>query len=151
VRTLGTRTGRLAAEDIVDPRQPDEQMGGLPATRSVSRDGRWVYTLYGGGEETFIHALDTVGRTAACIDLDMFPPDSDLTAVRLRLSADGRRIGVRDGGDLVATVDTRTFVVSEPAAPAARPRPPRANPSTPRRTAAASRGRPCRPAWPRSW
>jgi hypothetical protein len=122
VRALDTRTGRLAARDVVDPRNPDEQMGGLPMTRAMSRDGRWAYTLYGGGEETFIHALDTVGRSAACIDLDMLAPDSDLSAVRLSVTPDGRRIHVRDGGRVVATVDARTFAVSEPgAAGATRP------------------------------
>jgi hypothetical protein len=119
VRALDTRTGRLAARDVVDPREPDEQMGGLPMTRVMSRDGRWAYTLYGGGEETFIHALDTVGRSAACIDLDMLAPDSDLSAVRLGVSADGRRIHVRNAGSLVATLDARTFAVSEPGAAAA--------------------------------
>jgi hypothetical protein len=116
VRALDTRTGRLAARDVVDPRSPDEQMGGLPMTRVMSREGRWAYTLYGGGEETFIHALDTVGRSAACIDLDMLAPESDLSGVRLGVSADGRRIHVLDGGGLVATVDARTFAVSEPGA-----------------------------------
>ena len=116
VRALDTRTGRLAPRDIVDPREPDEQMGGLPMTRTMSRDGRWVYTLYGGGEETFIHALDTVGRSAACIDLEMLSSDSDLSAVRLRVSRDGRRLSVRDSGSLVATVNTRTFAVREPGA-----------------------------------
>ena len=119
VRSLDTRTGRLAARDVVDPREPDEQMGGLPFTRTMSRDGRWAYTLYGGGEETFIHALDTSGRTAACIDLEMLPPQNDLTGYTLRVSADGLRIRVRDpGGGLVATVNTRTFGVSEPGEPA---------------------------------
>jgi hypothetical protein len=122
VRALDTRTGRLAARDVVDPRSPDEQMGGLPMTRVMSRDGRWAYTLYGGGEETFIHALDTVGRSAACIDLAMLPSDSDLSGARLGVSADGRRIHVRDGRSLVATVDARTFAVSAPgAATASRP------------------------------
>jgi hypothetical protein len=116
VRALNTRTGRLAARDVVDPRKPDEQMGGLPMTRVMSRDGRWAYTLYGGGDETFIHALDTVGRSAACIDLDMLASDGDLSRVRLRVSADERHIQVRDAGSLVATVDTRTFAVSEPGA-----------------------------------
>jgi hypothetical protein len=111
VRALDTRTGRLAARDIVDPRAPGEQMGGLPMTRAMSADGRWVYTLYGGGPETFIHALDTVGRTAACIDLDMLPPASDLSTVALRVSADGRRVAVEDAGRRVATVDARTFAV----------------------------------------
>ncbi len=119
VRALDTRTGRLAARDIVDPRSPDEQMGGVPMTRVMSRDGRWAYTLYGGGEETFIHALDTEGRTAACIDLDMLQPQGDLSAVRLRMRPDGRAIEVRDGRNLVAAVDTRTFDVVDPIALAA--------------------------------
>ena len=123
VRVLDTGSGRLAARPVVDPREPGEQMGGLPFTRTSSGDGRWAYTLYAGGTETFIHALDTVGRTAACIDLEMLAPDSDLSGVRLRLSADERLIQVRDGGGLVATVDARSFAVSEPgeAAPAAPP------------------------------
>jgi hypothetical protein len=128
VRAMDTRTGRLSARDVVDPREPDEQMGGLPMTRAISGDGRWAYTLYGGGSETFIHALDTVGQTAACIDLEMLPPESDLSAVRLRVSRDGLRVHVRDAGRLVATVDARTFAVSEPgSAPAqpAAPAPPR--------------------------
>jgi hypothetical protein len=116
VRALDTRSGRLARGDIVDPRKPDEQMGGLPMTRAMSRDGRWVYTLYGGGRETFIHALDTVGRTAACIDLEMLPAESDMSGVRLSVSGDGRRIDVQDRGRLVAMVDARTFHVREPGA-----------------------------------
>jgi hypothetical protein len=126
VRALDTRTGRFAAHDVVDPRAPDEQMGGLPMTRAMSRDGRWAYTLYSGGDETFIHALDTVGQTAACIDLDMLPPDADLSNLGLTIGPHGRHVSVRDGGRLVATVDTRTFAVTEPGetpAPAAPPAP----------------------------
>ena len=127
VRALDTRTGRLDPRDIVDPREPDEQMGGLPMTRAMSRDGRWAYTLYGGGSEVFIHALDTVGRTAACIDLDMLPPNSDLSQVVLRVGE--RRLEVHDGGKLVATVDRRTFAVTEPGPqPTSTPRPPAAPP-----------------------
>ena len=132
VRALDTRTGRLAARDVVDPRSPGEQMGGLPMTRAMSRDGRWAYTLYGGGRETFIHALDTVGRTAACIDLDMLPAESDLSGVRLRVSPDGRRVSVRDGGRLVATVDARTFAVGESGSAATDP----TTPATARRAPA---------------
>jgi hypothetical protein len=123
VRALDTRTGRLAARDIVDPRAPGEQMGGLPMTRAMSRDGRWAYTLYGGGPETFIHALDTVGRTAACIDLDMLAPASDLSTVALRMSPDGRRVLLEDAGRRVATVNARTFAVSAPAAAGPQPQP----------------------------
>jgi hypothetical protein len=135
VRALDTRTGRLAVRDVVDPREPDEQMGGLPMTREMSRDGRWAYTLYSGGAETFIHALDTVGRTAACIDLEFLPATADLSGVRLSASADGRRVRVRDGKTAVAIVDARTFAVREPGEAFAK-RPER--PDAPRRAVAES-------------
>lgn len=130
VRALDLTTGRPEPGEIVDPRQPDEKMAGLPMTRAQSRDGRWAYTLYGGGGETFIHALDTVGRSAACIELDMLPTQADLSGVRLRLSGDGRRIDVADGREHVTTVDTRTFAVGDPPpAAAARPSAPAADDS----------------------
>jgi hypothetical protein len=121
VRALDTRTGRLDPRNVVDPREPEEQMGGLPMTRVVSSDGRWAYTLYGGGDETFIHALDTVGRTAACIDLEMLPSQSDLSNVQLELH--GGRLEVSDGAETVAIVDRRTFAVTEPGAEPAAPAP----------------------------
>jgi hypothetical protein len=127
VRALATDSGRLDPHPVVDPREPDEQMGGMPMQRVLGPGGRWAYTLYGGGEETFIHALDTVAGRAACIDLEMIPADADLSAARLRVSADGRRIAVAYAGRRVATVDARTFAVAERAArPAAPPasRPP---------------------------
>lgn len=133
VRALDTATGQLAARDVVDPRSPGEQMGGLPMTRAMSHDGRFAYTLYGGGEETFVHALDTAGRAAACIDLEMLAPDADLAGYRLRVNPDGGRIDVRaPDRSLVATVDARTFAVrapGEPAAPAAPVRRDAAQPS----------------------
>lgn len=127
VRALDTRTGRLAADDVVDPREPDEQMGGLPMARVVSPDGRYAYTLYSGGEEVFIHALDTVRRTAACIDLAELPPDTDLSGFRLELRPDGRRVRVLDRGSVVSTVDARAGALAERAAA---PRTP-ARPHTP--------------------
>jgi hypothetical protein len=113
VRALDTRTGQLAARDVVDPREPDEQMGGLPMARVMSRDGRFAYTLYSGGEETFIHALDTVSQSAACIDLAELPPDTDLSGFRLDVSADGRRVRVLSQGSVVSSVDARTGALSE--------------------------------------
>ena len=123
VRALDTATGRLESRDVVDPRSPDEQMGGLPLTRAMRGDGRWAYTLYSGGDESFIHALDTVGRTAACVDLEMLPSDGDFSNLRLAVVADGRRVVVRDGRRRIAVVDARTFAVSEPGEQAAAPEP----------------------------
>lgn len=119
VRAFDLDAGRLLEEEIVDPDEPAEEMGGFPLTRAVSPDGRWAYTLYDGVEHPFIHALDTEGRTAACIDLDMF----DWTrfsgvepGLRLDVSPGGERLTVIRHGKPLALVDTGTFEVSEPAA-----------------------------------
>jgi hypothetical protein len=84
VRVFDLRTGRLLPEPIVDPEEPDEQMAGLPITRATSPDGRWEYTLYdGNGKEPFIHALDTAGRSAVCIDLPQLEGRKNLFLLRL--------------------------------------------------------------------
>jgi hypothetical protein len=105
VMRLDLRTGRLKGDPIMDPREPDEQMSGIPLTRTMSPDMRWMYTLY-SGEHNFVHALDTQAGIARCIDL----PDGDLSAERLAL--DGPRLQVGD----VATVDLRTFTLGKPPA-----------------------------------
>ncbi len=43
-------------------------MEGIPVARTATRSGEWVYTAY-RGRHAFVHALDTVRRTAVCIDL----------------------------------------------------------------------------------
>jgi dipeptidyl aminopeptidase/acylaminoacyl peptidase len=112
VMALDLRTGRLRGDPITDPREPDEKMGGIPLTRTMSPDGRWAYTLY-SGDHNFIHALDTQEGTARCIDL----PGGDLSAERLSLS--GPTLLVGDA----ATIDLRTFALAKaPASPAATPR-----------------------------
>jgi hypothetical protein len=115
VRAFDLRTGRLLAAQIVDPREPDERMGGLPITRMMSPDGRWAYTLYdGAGKAPFVHALDTVDRTAACIDLDALAGNKRLNALRFGLSSDRDRLFVNDRGRALAVIDTKTFRVSAP-------------------------------------
>jgi hypothetical protein len=117
VRAYDLSADRLLPDPIVDPHKPDERMGGFPITRATSPDGRWAYTLYdGAGKEPFVHALDTVGRTAACIDLPTLAGHSRLTRLRLALSGQADRLFVNDRGRALAVVDTRTFRVSEPAA-----------------------------------
>src|SRR4051812_22060169 len=68
VRAYDLQRGRLLTKPVIDPREPSEKLQGVPITRVQSDEGRWAYTLY-SGEEPFIHALDTEGRTAVCIDL----------------------------------------------------------------------------------
>jgi hypothetical protein len=126
VRSLDTATGKLHPRPVVDPREPDEKMGGLPITRATSPDARWAYTLYSGGDHPFIHALDTAGGTARCIDLDMLTARDDLFQLRLRTTVDGDTLEIVKGTQPVQVVDTRTWTVHDPP-PAAR-RPPKATP-----------------------
>jgi hypothetical protein len=69
VRVYDLKNDRLLPNPVVDPREPDEPMRGLPITRATGPGGRWEYTLYAGGEHPFVHALDTVRRTSLCLDL----------------------------------------------------------------------------------
>jgi hypothetical protein len=99
--------GRLDPRPIVDPREPDEKMTGIPITRLQSRDGVWAYTLY-TGQETFVHALDTRDRTARCIDLPGAPTDPG----RATLALHGRYVRVLYDGTPVASINPRSFGVN---------------------------------------
>jgi hypothetical protein len=115
---------QLISKPIVDPREPDEKMQGQPVTRLMSPDGRWAYTLYARGDEKpFIHALDTVNRSAACIDLPLGTSIDQVFEMKLRFGPGGAVQVTHDGDPLVA-VNTRTFAVStspQPSAPAPKP------------------------------
>ncbi len=116
VRAYDWAAGEFRPGKIVDPSEPDEQMSGQPVARRTSPDGRWAYTLYGGGEETFIHALDTKGETAVCVDLEEIPP-RDLFTSGLAVDPSSGQITVRVHGNSVAVVDPQTFEVSDPPRP----------------------------------
>jgi len=126
VRAYDIRARRLLAKPIVDPREPDEEMYGVPVTRVTSADGRWAYTLYDSREHPFVHALDTSGRTAACIDLDDVRKAWGAT-LELRGPRDpgGPRLDVVGRGErILASIDTRSNRVIEPAvAPSKDPEP----------------------------
>jgi hypothetical protein len=106
VRAYDLRAQRLLKKPVVDPSEPDEPLRGWPVTRTTGPGGRWEYTLYTGGEEPFIHALDTVHRTSICIDL----PRRVAKAKRVysfRLQLRGTRIAVVDRGKTVASAARR--------------------------------------------
>ncbi len=70
VRAYDLRTHRLLSRVIADKRQRGWLMQGFPLHRTETADGGRVYTLYqAGGNYPFVHALDTVNRTAFCIGL----------------------------------------------------------------------------------
>jgi hypothetical protein len=113
VRAYDMRARRLFKEPVVDPSEPDEDMSGVPLTRVSDAEGRWAYTLYSGAKHPFVHALDTEGRTAVCIDLHL----RNLRGAALDLHR-GRLDVVGDSG-LLARIDTATHRVI--AAPGKRP------------------------------
>ena len=110
VRALDVSTGRLFPGAIVDRREPDEKMTGIPMTRVGTDDASWAYTLYSkqnGG--AFVHALHTTAREAFCIDVPHVVSDDQLGDVRMRLRAGSLQLRFR--GRTVASIDTRTFEV----------------------------------------
>ncbi len=113
VRAYDLRANRLLAQPIVDKREADESMSGYPVARATSRRGAWVYTLYHRQSgKPFVHALNTVGRAAVCIDLPWQGSTNNIWTARLQLVRGDRELIVRSGtGARMATVDTATFTV----------------------------------------
>jgi hypothetical protein len=112
VRSYDLARGRFEPGSIVDPDEPDEKMTGQPVSRQTSPDGRWAYTLYGGGEETFIHALDTRAGIAQCVDLEQFKP-SQLYMLRLDVDSATGAITVLRKNRPEATVTPGSFEVTD--------------------------------------
>jgi hypothetical protein len=128
VQAYDVPSRRLLAKPIVDPREPDEKMQGLPFARVMSPDGRWAYTLYSRAQGApFIHALDTRAGTAACIDLDGLADPGDAGLRLLPPRGDGPLVVAGAAGP-VKLVDRRTFTVSNPSAKPHRPTPRHAAP-----------------------
>jgi hypothetical protein len=118
VRAYDLTRSRLLPDPIVDPYASGEEMRGNPITRAASPDGRWAYTLYdGAGGHPFVHALDTVGQTARCVDLHLLAGRKDLNALRFRTSSATATLAVVAAGRPVARIDTRTFRVRPPETP----------------------------------
>jgi len=120
VQAYDVLRGRLFAKPIIDPDEPGEKMRGNPLSRTMSADGRWAYTLYdGAGATPFVHALDTVARSAHCIDLDGIASGTDLWQLRLGIDRDGKQLVVRNSASPVLLIDLRTLSVTDATAAAA--------------------------------
>jgi hypothetical protein len=110
-RALNLNTKRLYASAVVDRREPDEKMTGMPMTRVESSDASWAYTFYSRTKkEPFVHALDTVHRRAFCVDVPWKRSANELWKVRLRLA--GGQVVVTVGRAVVARIDRATFRVT---------------------------------------
>lgn len=111
VRAYDLETDRLLSRPIVDRTIGERLMRGWAVTRATTSEGRWAYTLYARAKnKPFVHALDTANRRAYCIDLPLVLGRPEQMGLRLRLRAD-RMLEVRNGSEVAATVDTRSFAV----------------------------------------
>ena len=119
VRAVSLVTGKPVGGALVDKREPDEQMNGSPWARARSANGAWAYTFYAKPNGTaFVHALDTAGSRAYCVDLPWRSSLQRLSAVRLSLADGGRRLELaKRGGSRLAVVNTTTFKVTAFAKP----------------------------------
>jgi hypothetical protein len=110
VRALDLASGRLRPRVIADKRSYEWLMQGIPLARAAGSGGAWAYTLYGGGEHAFVHALDTRHRAAVCIDLPWRGMPQSLW--QLRLALDGSRLLLRrPDGRAAAVIDTGSLRV----------------------------------------
>ena len=108
LRAYDVARGQLLAKPVVASGEGSEPMRGVPVARRMGQRGRWAFTLYRGGSEPFVHALDTTTRTAVCIDLPR-------PGMKLRLRG-SRLVVLTQAGAHVATIDTRTMRVIAPTA-----------------------------------
>jgi len=111
VRAYDLRADRLLAQPVTDKRESETAMQGSPISRVTSHDGSWAYTLYGGSDKTFIHALDTMHAGAVCIDLPWKSQPKRLFEFRIRRAGDGRLVVRGPRGRTLAVVDQNNLHV----------------------------------------
>ena len=110
VRAYDLAAGRLLPNAVIDRLVSKAIMGGQPATRVTTSDGRWAYTLYARRNgKPFVHALDTARRKALCIDLPLRLAEPE--QMRLRLKLRDEQLTVRLGSERLAEISTRSYVV----------------------------------------
>jgi hypothetical protein len=112
VRAYDLESKRLLQKPIRDPKT-GLIMHGYPMSRATSADGRWAYTLYQAQDHSFVHALDTVNRKAACIDLPADTPPEYVGDSRLIVGPNGDLTVKSRGGGVLAVIDTQTHALRE--------------------------------------
>jgi hypothetical protein len=110
VRAYDLGAGRLLKKMVTDKRRWQSVMVGVPISRATSKDHRWAFTLYGGGDHPFVHSLDTAKAYAVCIDLPASWRTLDFGGVRLQMKDGGRlEIGPGSNGKPLAVIDVKKF------------------------------------------
>jgi hypothetical protein len=110
VRAYDLAERRLLLRVIADKSQRDWLMNGYPVARATTQNGRWVYTLYSNPNNyPFVHALDTVHRTAVCIGIPMDWTTNQAQINQSTLRVQGGKLSI--GGLYV--LDRATFKVAK--------------------------------------
>jgi hypothetical protein len=110
VRAYDLVEKRLLSRVVADKRQRDWLMEGYPVARTASPGGRWVYTLYSNPNNyPFVHALDTVSRTAVCVGIPLNWTTAETTIDSSTLSVKGNELVLSSG----YVLDRTTFKVTK--------------------------------------
>lgn len=109
VRAYDLRAGRLLAKIVADRRSWATGMQGMPISRTW-KDG-WAYTLYGGNARPFIHALNTRGLEAVCINLPWQSSPQRIFDYRVRTDRDGHLVVRGPHGRALAVIDRQSFKI----------------------------------------
>lgn len=113
VRAYDLSTHQLLPGKIADKTQRGWVMEGFPAARTVTADGRWVYTLYWNPSGyPFVHALDSVRGVAHCVGFAATSPSGALLDYKLAVKGDKLMVRTRDGS-LYRVIDRKTWKVTK--------------------------------------
>ena len=112
VLAYDVRRGHLVGRVVADKTETGAMIGS-PQMRLTPTNGSWAYTLYIRPKGTaFVHALDTVHRSAICIDLP-WKTWSAFVRAEFHFGAGQRTLVAAYGkGGPYVVVDTKTFRVS---------------------------------------
>jgi hypothetical protein len=109
VRAYDLRDGKLLAKIVADRKSWETGMQGMPVSRTWKED--WAYTLYGGNARPFIHALNTRGIEAVCIDMPWTSSPKRVFDFRLRSDKDGNLVVRGPNGRALVVIDRRSFKI----------------------------------------
>ena len=109
VRAYDMNQTKLLAKVVADRKSWETGMVGSPVSRTWK--GSWAYTLYGGNAKPFIHALNTRGVEAVCINMPWRSLPEQIFEFRLRSDGDGHLVVRGPRGRTLAVIDRTTFKV----------------------------------------
>ena len=109
IRVYDLASGRLADKPLKDPKA-SSTIWGLAWERVASPDGRYLFTLYvGGNGGAMVHQLDLETSAARCIDLPGTGDFTSTTTWAMELAPDGKTLwAVNPGYGRIVGIDVGT-------------------------------------------